>query len=92
MKALMKQAMVESMADNDNDVERGNLTGQLKHLSFNSWTSLMKRCMASLTALLHRIRAIYDIMINVVQMESSGQDEVFRFYSYQSLMLSIILV
>lgn len=90
MKALMKQAMVESLADNDNDVERGLLTEQLKHLSFNSWTLLMKRCMTDLIALLHRIRAIHDIMTGVVQMEPNGQDEVLSTYYFQLLVLRFL--
>lgn len=86
----MKQAMVESLADNDNDVERGLLTEQLKHLSFNSWTLLMKRCMTDLIALLHRIRAIHDIMTGVVQMEPNGQDEVLSTYYFQLLVLRFL--
>ena len=79
MKALMKQAMVESLADNDADVDRGLLLDQLKYLTFVAWTCLMQHCMNQLIALLNRIRAIHDIMSNVVKMETSSPDEVSGF-------------
>ena len=77
MKALVKQATVEALAANDVDVERGhNLLDQLKHLNFSLWTNLMQQCMNNLTALLHRVRAIHDIMNNVVTMSTVRQEEV----------------
>ncbi|EFX75401.1 hypothetical protein DAPPUDRAFT_323315 [Daphnia pulex] len=77
MKALMKQTIVEALAANDTDVERGSmLYEQLKHLNFVSWTNLMQRCMTSLKALLNRIRAIHDIMALVLATETSRQEEV----------------
>lgn len=77
MKALVKQATVEALAANDIDVERGhNLLDQLKHLNFTLWTNLMQQCMDNLTALLHRVRAIHDIMSNVVTMGTVRQEEV----------------
>jgi hypothetical protein len=80
MKALMKQTIVEALAANDTDVERGSmLYEQLKHLNFVSWTNLMQRCMTSLKALLNRIRAIHDIMALVLATETSRQEEVFFF-------------
>jgi len=80
MKALMKQTIVEALAANDTDVERGSmLYEQLKHLNFVSWTNLMQRCMLSLKALLNRIRAIHDIMALVLATETSRQEEVFFF-------------
>lgn len=82
MKALMKQTIVEALAANDTDVERGSmLYEQLKHLNFASWTNLMQQCMASLIALLNRIRAIYDIMVNVLATETGRQEEVCYFYN-----------
>jgi vacuolar protein sorting-associated protein 54 len=78
MKALMKQTIVEALAANDTDVERGSmLYEQLKHLNFMSWTNLMQRCMVSLIALLNRIRAIHDIMAHVLATETSRQEEVY---------------
>ena len=77
MKALMKQAIVEALAANDMDVERGGLyEQQLKHLNFVAWTNLMQQCMKRLTALLNRIRAIHDIQLHVVTMENGRQEEV----------------
>ena len=77
MKALMKQAIVEALATNDMDVERGGLyEQQLKHLNFVAWTNLMQQCMNRLTALLNRIRAIHDIQMHVVTMEIGRQEEV----------------
>ncbi|KAI9564421.1 hypothetical protein GHT06_008160 [Daphnia sinensis] len=77
MKALMKQTIVEALAANDTDVERGSmLFEQLKHLNFVSWTNLMQRCMTSLVSLLNRIQAIHDIMAHVLATETSRQDEV----------------
>ena len=77
MKALMKQAIVEALATNDMDVERGSLyEQQLKHLNFVAWTNLMQQCMNRLTALLNRIRAIHDIQMHVVTMEIGRQEEV----------------
>lgn len=77
MKALMKQTIVEALAANDTDVERGSmLFEQLKHLNFVSWTNLMRRCMTSLVSLLNRIQAIHDIMAHVLATETSRQDEV----------------
>ena len=76
MKALMKQAIVEALAANDTDVERGLLYEQLKHLNFSAWTKLMEQCMSNLTSLLNRIRAIHDIMVQVVALETGRQEEV----------------
>lgn len=77
MKALMKQAIVEALATNDMDVERGGLyEQQLKHLNFVAWTNLMQQCMKRLTALLNRIRAIHDIQMHVVTMDIGRQEEV----------------
>lgn len=90
MKALMKQTIVEALAANDTDVEsRGPmLYEQLKHLDFASWTKLMQHCMISLIFLLNRIRAIYDIMVNVLASETGRQEEVLslcvRFFRLQS--------
>ena len=73
----MKQAIVEALATNDMDVERGGLyEQQLKHLNFVAWTNLMQQCMNRLTALLNRIRAIHDIQMHVVTMEIGRQEEV----------------
>ena len=73
----MKQAIVEALAANDMDVERGGLyEQQLKHLNFVAWTNLMQQCMKRLTALLNRIRAIHDIQLHVVTMENGRQEEV----------------
>ena len=62
MKALMKQAMVEALADNDTDVDRGLLFEQLRHLNFTEWSRLMDQCMKHLTVLLNRVRAIHDVL------------------------------
>lgn len=80
MKALIKQTIVEALAANDTDVERGSLLfDQLKHLNFASWTKFVEKCMASLIALLNRIRAIRDIMVNVVSTETGRQEEVILY-------------
>jgi len=82
MKALMKQAIVEALATNDMDVERGGLyEQQLKHLNFVAWTNLMQQCMKRLTALLNRIRAIHDIQLHVVTMDIGRQEEVLSITS-----------
>ena len=81
----MKQTIVEALAANDTDVERGSmLYDQLKHLNFAAWTKLMQQCMTRLTLLLNRVRAIYDIMTNVLQTESGRQEEVDIFSSFRN--------
>ena len=83
----MKQEMVKALAENDTDVDRGLLFDQLKHLTFAAWTNLMRHCMVHLKSLLHRVRAIYDVMTNVVSMAVSRGDEVTKstiIFSFQA--------